>query len=98
MTLLFVCVNRCVGAEELQAIRDGKLYPGAKKEPDAWKSYCKERWGMSESSVARVIQAAPVISRVVGDGKSISVSAADAIATLPESVQDAILALPGSHR
>ena len=27
-------------AEELQIIRDTNLYPGAKQQPDAWKSYC----------------------------------------------------------
>jgi hypothetical protein len=83
-------------AEEMQAIRDDNLYPGAKSAPDAWKSYCKERWGMSKSTVDEHIKAVPVLKRYATlDMSSMSkpsVTAASRVATLPEPVQDAILA------
>lgn len=81
-------------AEEMQAIRDGNLYPGAKSEPDAWKSYCKERWGQSSKSVDDAIRALPVLRRLTlhaGEREMPSMSAAASVATLPEAVQDAIL-------
>jgi hypothetical protein len=83
-------------AEEMQVIRDQNLYPGAKHEPDAWKTYCNERWGMSDSTVRKTIQALPVLqrlsrNRVPADAMP-SVSAATSVAALPEPVQDAILA------
>lgn len=80
-------------AEEMQTIREKKLYPNAGK-TDAWASYCKERWGMAESSVRQTIAALPVLQRL-SDAPSVAgigVKAAAAVATLPESVQDAILA------
>lgn len=76
-------------AEEMQIIRDEKLYPGARVRPDAWKTYCKERWGMSREMVDQTIQARPVLSRVTSSPLSISTAAT--IATLDEDVQDAIL-------
>lgn len=82
-------------AEEMQAIRDENLYPGAKQAPDAWKSYCKERWAMGESTVNDAIRALPVLRRYLTAEISAvdmpSVSAAASVALLPESVQDAIL-------
>lgn len=81
-------------AEEMQAIRDGNLYPGAKVVPDAWKTYCKDRWGQSEKTVSEIIQALPVIVRLSADRVSAempSVSAAARVASLPVKVQDAIL-------
>lgn len=77
-------------AEEMQAIRNVKLYPKAGQK-DAWKTYCQERWGMSESSVKAAIQAMPVIKRLASDGVAVAVTTAAAVATLPEKVQDAIL-------
>jgi hypothetical protein len=78
-------------AEEMQAIRDERLYPRA-GETDAWSTYCKEQWGMSQNTVAHTIQALPVLKRLSCDGgATVSVSAATAVATLPEAVQDAIL-------
>lgn len=73
--------------------RDGNLSPGAKKEPDAWKSYCKERWGMARRSVDEMIQALPVLRRHGRHGarEMPSIKAAEAVATLPEPVQDTIL-------
>lgn len=82
-------------AEEMQAIRDNNLYPGAKQTPDAWKVYCKERWGQSSKTVDETIRAAPVLRRrTTDDGVArgaVSVNAATVVATLPEKVQDAIL-------
>lgn len=79
-------------AEEMQAIRDGNLYPGAKRESDAWKSYCKERWGMGESTVSNTILALPVLVRRNASGRAApAVSAAKEVATLPPEVQDQIL-------
>jgi hypothetical protein len=81
-------------AEEMQAIRDGNLYPGAKQQPDAWKTYCKERWGQSERSVQEMIQALPVLLRRAQgapEAQRPSISAASKVASLPEKVQDAIL-------
>jgi hypothetical protein len=79
-------------AEEMQVIRDGNLYPGAKQEPDAWKSYCKERWGMGKTAVNDAIRALPVLKRVTAGNPAVSMSAAASVAELPEPVQDAILA------
>lgn len=82
-------------AEEMQAIRDGNLYPGAKQQPDAWKTYCKERWAQSNKRVDDTIRAVPVLKRLAtrsaGAHESVSVAAAASVATLPEPVQDAIL-------
>lgn len=77
-------------AEEMQIIRDEKLYPNA-GQTDAWKTYCADRWGMSESNIKRIITAAPVIVRVADAGRSVSVGTAATVATLDEEVQDAIL-------
>jgi hypothetical protein len=80
-------------AEELQAIRDGNLYPGALKDGEPWATYCKERWGMSKSIVDQTIRALPVLQRMNtrAVGVRIPVGSAAAVATLPESVQDEIL-------
>lgn len=84
-------------AEEMQAIRGDSehppLYPNAGKK-DAWKTYCKERWGVSESMVRKILQAAPVLRRIndPAQGRRLTdVHSAAAVATLPEPVQDAIL-------
>lgn len=84
-------------AEEMTVIRDQKLYPNANRSTDdgdpAWAAYCKGRWGMSKNYVDDVIQAAPVLARrsqTHADGMRISVGAAKRVATLDESVQDAI--------
>lgn len=86
-------------AEEMVAIRgDGKsvdaggtaLYPNAGKK-DAWKTYCEERWAMSQGSVEDQIRALPVLRRLSLDGVQTVVSAAAAVASLHEDVQDAIL-------
>lgn len=82
-------------AEEMQAIRDGRLYPNAgetnsgKLEP--WATYCRERWGMSKDTVDNAILASPVIARRAPLGARVLVTAAVAVAKLPEAVQDAIL-------
>jgi len=81
-------------AEEMQMIREQTLYPRAGQK-DAWKSYCQERWGMSESMVRKTIQAAPVLRRINDPARGrrmTDVHSACAVATLPEPVQDAILA------
>jgi hypothetical protein len=85
-------------AEEMQAIRDRSLYPGAENDSQtvraAWKAYCKERWAMGSSVVNETIQALPVFKRLATDavGRQMpSVSAAARVASLPEKVQDAIL-------
>src|SRR3954464_9122351 len=80
-------------AEEMQAIRDDHLYPNAGKR-DAWKTYCRDRWGMSEQSVRQAMQASPVLRRLSDDGviAGVPVSSASTVATLPIPVQDAILA------
>jgi nucleotide-binding universal stress UspA family protein len=78
-------------AEEMQAIRQGDLYPNAGK-TDAWKTYCQDRWGMSERNVRRVIAALPVMQRTHASAGTVpTISAAEAVADLPEPVQDAIL-------
>ena len=84
-------------AEEMQVIRDRNLYPGAPQEGqrgevDAWKTYCKGRWGLSHGRVDGIIRATPVLRRrsQVQDS-STSVEKAIAVATLPVAVQDAIL-------
>lgn len=81
-------------AEEMQAIRDGRLYPNANQWPDAWKTYCKERWGMSDGHIDTAIRALPVVRRLNLGGTKVEISfeAASRIATLPEPVQDAIVA------
>jgi hypothetical protein len=79
-------------AEEIQIIRERNLYPGAKREPDAWETYCKERWGMSRSQVDRTILALPVLTARAARGEpAISASTAAEVAELPEEVQEAIL-------
>lgn len=82
-------------AEEMQAIRDGNLYPGAGTNvgDEPWKTYCKARWSMSVESVNRAILAIPVIRRFEQDSysSSPSVEKAKTVATLPIAVQDAIL-------
>ena len=81
-------------AEEMQAIRDGRLYPNAgKKQGDSWGAYCKERWGLTSGAVDQTIVALPVLQRLntAAPGGGIGVSAAAAVASLPEGVQDAIL-------
>lgn len=81
-------------AEEMQAIRDGNLYPGARAVPDAWGNYCKERWGLSGSNVDRTIRALPVLRRLTVRGahdEMPSIGAAAEVSTLPEAVQDGIL-------
>jgi hypothetical protein len=84
-------------AEEMQFIREHNLYPnagethGGKLEP--WATYCKERWGMSKTNVNDAIRALPVLQRLGSTDMSSkpSVSAAAAVSTLPEPVQDVIL-------
>lgn len=76
-------------AEEMQIIRDEKLYPNA-GQTNAWKTYCKERWGMSLGIVERHIRALPVLKRLSPTAR-VSLGAAEAIATLPEPVQNAIV-------
>jgi len=80
-------------AEAMQAIRDQSLYPGARVKPDAWKTYCNERWSMSKSTVEGIIQSLPVLRRLMSDGVGLELapSAAARIAALPIAVQDAIL-------
>jgi hypothetical protein len=80
-------------AEEMAAIKAGPLYPNAGT-TDAWKNYCRERWSMSQSNMEEVIRAVPVLQRLSHDGvvTGVPFSAAAAVATLPEPVQDAILA------
>ena len=49
-------------AEELHAIRKERLYPNAGQR-GAWTTYCRERWGMTASSVDTLIRALPVLRR-----------------------------------
>lgn len=81
-------------AEQMQRIRDERLYPNAGEHgDDPWATYCRERWSLSKSQVDGTIRALPVLRRIsVDDVHRIPVSAAASVATLPESVQDAILA------
>ena len=79
-------------AEEMQAIRDGNLYPGAKQAPDAWGIYCKARWSLSRGRMDDIIRAAPVLRRRALESKAQpTVEKARIVATLPVAVQDAIL-------
>lgn len=90
-------------AEELQAIRDGKLYPGANECGDgegakalqAWEAYCRDRWSMSGSRVSQIIRAVPVLHRWAekedSSSSALSVEKASVVATLSLAVQDAIL-------
>lgn len=82
-------------AEELEAIRDNRLYPNAGRGNgggDAWGTYCKERWNLSGGRVDEIIRAVPVLKRWP-DGRDSrpSIAKAHMVATLPEAVQDAIL-------
>lgn len=80
-------------AQELQAIRDGKLYPGAgTNSGDPWGSYCKDRWSLSRSRIDNIIRALPVLLRFAADSAAnVTVEKAAVVATLPDPVQDAIL-------
>jgi hypothetical protein len=82
-------------AEEMQAIRDERLYPGAGTNvgDEPWKTYCKTRWSKTASAVNSEILAATVIRRFDKDSLSNapSVEKAKTVATLPIAVQDAIL-------
>ena len=81
-------------AEEMQAIRDGNLYPGAGTNAgDPWGTYCKQRWSLSKGRMNDVIRAAPVLKRLSGrDSRpNTTVEKATSVATLPVAVQDAIL-------
>lgn len=84
-------------AEEMQAIRDGKLYPNAgetnKGKIEPWNTYCVERWGMSDRRVDAIIAAMPVLRRRSrrAAARATSVSAATEVASLPEAVQDEVL-------
>jgi len=80
-------------AQEMTAIREGNLYPGAYKAgAKAWPTYCSERWGLGERQVDTIIQAAPVIARQTSGGAAgLTVTVAATVATLPVEVQDALL-------
>lgn len=79
-------------AEEMQAIRDERIYPDAWKE-SAWENYCKTRWSLGHSRVNAIIAATPVLRRRAEEGveSTPSVEKARIVATLPIAVQDAIL-------
>ncbi len=86
-------------AEEMQAIRDGKLYPNARGNGKPWDAYCRERWNMSKASVDDQIRAMPVLLRrnSLVRNEQVGVTAAAAVASLPAEVQDAILADNPKH-
>lgn len=80
-------------AEEMQAIRDEDLYPGAgTNSGDPWGTYCNQRWGLSRGRIDDMIRARPVLERFARDSRANpSVEKAKTVATLSVAVQDAIL-------